>query len=429
MNDDQLGEIMSNNLKVSLPRRYDIDCLRVFAFGLLILYHIGMLYVEGWGFHYKSANLIPHLDKLMLLVNPWRMALLWMVSGLATAYLLRKFSWYQFAVSRTVRLLVPLAFGVWVLVPPQLFVEMSGRGDFSGNYLEFYRAFLMPGTNLFEEYSAGIWPHVDVNHLWYLRELWQFTLLLIVLYPAMGWLQSQAMLSRLLAPWRGWTLLFIFPTLMVLLELLGFPHLGGEGDGRRIALGLVFFFLGYLITFQEPLWSAFRSVRRLSLSLALATYVLFIMTYQLVWLHGRELSPAQGFAIAFLDHANRWLWLCALFGYAYQYLNRPQPWLEYLSPGVYTFYLVHQTLILLAAFYLSPLMLGPVLEPLVIIVLTFGGCLGIYEIVRRIRWLRPLFGLKWESRSASGQQASWTRIARAAVAAIIVVPIGFEILL
>jgi peptidoglycan/LPS O-acetylase OafA/YrhL len=26
-------------------RRYDLDALRVFAFGLLILYHVGMFYV------------------------------------------------------------------------------------------------------------------------------------------------------------------------------------------------------------------------------------------------------------------------------------------------------------------------------------------------------------------------------------------------
>ena len=29
-------------------RRYDIDALRVLAFGILILYHCGMLYVPGW---------------------------------------------------------------------------------------------------------------------------------------------------------------------------------------------------------------------------------------------------------------------------------------------------------------------------------------------------------------------------------------------
>ena len=31
-------------------RRYDLDWLRIIAFGLLILYHVGMFYVT-WGWH------------------------------------------------------------------------------------------------------------------------------------------------------------------------------------------------------------------------------------------------------------------------------------------------------------------------------------------------------------------------------------------
>ena len=41
-----------------MNRRHDIDALRVLAFGLLILYHLGMLYVgpaNDWTFHLKSS--------------------------------------------------------------------------------------------------------------------------------------------------------------------------------------------------------------------------------------------------------------------------------------------------------------------------------------------------------------------------------------
>ena len=39
---------------IDLPdntRRYDIDFLRVFAFGLLILYHVSQFYAAGEGWH------------------------------------------------------------------------------------------------------------------------------------------------------------------------------------------------------------------------------------------------------------------------------------------------------------------------------------------------------------------------------------------
>ena len=136
----------------------------------------------------------------------------------------------------------------------------------------------------------------------------------------------------------------------------------------------------------------------------------------------------MGLALTILDHSNRWFWLCALFGYAYQYLNRPHPWLEYLSPGVYTFYLVHQTIILLTAFWLAQLSLGPIVEPLTVIVLSYATCLGTYEVVRRIQLLRPLFGLKWCPPGKEVTERKWLVVARALLAAVIVVPMGLEIL-
>ena len=45
-------------------RRYDLDQLRVLAFGVLILYHVGMFYVADWGWHIKSDRL-RHLASLI----------------------------------------------------------------------------------------------------------------------------------------------------------------------------------------------------------------------------------------------------------------------------------------------------------------------------------------------------------------------------
>lgn len=56
-------------------RRYDLDWLRVIAFGFLIFYHIGMFYVT-WGWHVKSPHAGPWLEPVMALINPWRLPLL-----------------------------------------------------------------------------------------------------------------------------------------------------------------------------------------------------------------------------------------------------------------------------------------------------------------------------------------------------------------
>ena len=70
-------------------RRYDLDWIRILAFGLLILYHVGMYYVT-WDWHVKSPHASATLEPLMMLTSPWRMSALFLVSGVATAYLLAR---------------------------------------------------------------------------------------------------------------------------------------------------------------------------------------------------------------------------------------------------------------------------------------------------------------------------------------------------
>src|SRR5665213_3068223 len=105
-------------------RRVDLDWVRIAAFGLLILYHVGMLYVS-WGFHIKSIHRITALEPLMLVLNPWRLALLFLVSGAATRFMLGKLEAGQLLRSRSLRLLPPLLFGMLVVVPPQSYVPVS----------------------------------------------------------------------------------------------------------------------------------------------------------------------------------------------------------------------------------------------------------------------------------------------------------------
>lgn len=67
-----------------MNRRHDIDALRVLAFGLLILYHLGMLYVgpaDDWAFHLKSSYLAHWLPYPMLASGFWRMDLLFLISA------------------------------------------------------------------------------------------------------------------------------------------------------------------------------------------------------------------------------------------------------------------------------------------------------------------------------------------------------------
>jgi glucans biosynthesis protein C len=88
-----------------------------------------------------------------------------------------------------------------------------------------------------------------------------------------------------------------------------------------------------------------------------------------------------------------WTALLAILGWAHHRLNRPWPWLRWANESVYPWYLLHQTAIIVLAVWLSPAQLGPVLEPVVLLAGTVALCWGLTAVVRRVGWLRPLFGL------------------------------------
>jgi peptidoglycan/LPS O-acetylase OafA/YrhL len=90
-----------------------------------------------------------------------------------------------------------------------------------------------------------------------------------------------------------------------------------------------------------------------------------------------------------------WMALCAIPGWGKTCLDRPFRWLPWANEAVYPWYVLHQSLILLLAYWLLPWQLGPVQEPLLVLAGTLAGCWLLHEfVIRRVRWLRPCFGLK-----------------------------------
>jgi hypothetical protein len=57
-------------------------------------------------------------------------------------------------------------------------------------------------------------------------------------------------------------------------------------------------------------------------------------------------------------------------------------------------YVIHQSAIVLLAYWLVPLQLGGLLEATLVVLGTLIACAVGHELIRRIVPLRPLFGLK-----------------------------------
>lgn len=399
-------------------RRYDLDWLRIVVFGLLILFHSGMLYVANWGFHFKSVYQSQTLESLMLIVSPWRMAILWIISGIAIRFILVKVSLIRYAYTRSLRLLLPLLFGVLVIVPPQLYVEMTANGALDLSYWQFYLAMFTDNGTIFENYQAGIWPHWDVNHLWYLRSLWQYSLALIFLLPLLN------------SPWVTCACQWLFKQpIALIIVALSIPifiiQISWPQDTNRYPLGFTFLLYGYLIGWHETFWQQLKAnIRTLQVTFVLLT-IIVLGFYNIVWLtQDSSTSPLLLLFGRICYSLVRVVGVLTVLALAYKYLNKKSLSLSYFSDAVYPFYILHQTIIIVLAYNLVPLSLGPIFEPFIIIVLTTILCFGCYEVIRRIDILKPLFGVKIKQEYSK----NFTKLAYIS-ASLAMLPIGLEILL
>ncbi|MGJ7497107.1 acyltransferase family protein [Variovorax sp. RT4R15] len=373
-------------------RRHDIDALRALAFGLLILYHVGMAYVAGWPWHLKSPHAAEWLRWPMLVVNIWRMDLVFLVSGVAFGFLARGQTVAGLIRQRALRLLLPLAFGMAVVVPYQAYAQGVANGLVATGF----------GAFMLRYWTGGPWPKhafdgsdfpMTWNHLWYLAYLFVYTALLALLRPLLDAKGGRSLRDRFTAL-RGWRLLLLPALPLALYTVLLAPRFPAThalvGDWYLHSLYFTVFLYGCWIGVDSGIWHELARLRRPALLLAAACVGAYLL-----WRSAGSGLPAVAIVTRVLRAFYLWTAIAAILGFAHHHLNRPWRWLAWANDSVYPWYILHQTLIIVAVVALAPLQLGPVREPLLLVALTVLGCWALTDgLIRRVRWLRPLFGLK-----------------------------------
>lgn len=391
---------MSPSTSQDLARRHDLDWIRVGAFFLLILYHVGMFYVP-WEWHVKSPHPIPALEPVMMLTSPWRLTLLFLVSGAATRFMADKVSVGKLAKARIARLLPPLLLAMIVIVPPQSYYQVA----------EYVAAHpqapfgVDPWPVFWSKYmtSSGRWCGEDGdclitptwNHMWFVAYLLVYTLvlaLLLAIIPRLGD-RLQAACERVLAgPWLLVApIAFLALARAVLLPLFDITHALVD-DWYNHAISFAAFLLGFGLAKSSVLRERLIALRWPALTLAIVAYAMFA-TY--AWIY-RQGEPAEALRLAMrgVYAVDQWCAIAAILGIGARHLNRGGPVLRYLTVGVFPFYIVHQTVTVVLAHHLAKLGLPQGLEALILVAGTFGACFVTYEIVRRVPGVRALFGLR-----------------------------------
>jgi len=373
---------------MSLSRRADLDWLRVLAFGLLILYHAGMAW-SGWSWHVTSSDSIGWLREAMRFLNRWRMPLLFLVSGAAVMLALGSRPAGLFVRDRLRHLLLPLAFGMIVLVPPQVYLERLYRGQFDGSFFDWLpQAFhgVYPGGNL------------SWHHLWFLAYVLVLTLALLPCFLWARSVQGRALhltAGRLAARWSlHWLLVLPLAAAILWLAPISYNTNGLIGDWYGLAYYGALLLYGAFLFGSPELLAMLNRQRFLSLAVGIAAYAILYAGF----IDGEvrpTIAPHDRPAFALVSAVNTMAWLFTVLGFANRHLTQRPAFLAEATEAVYPFYMLHQTVTVIAVYWLLQIGAPPLAGFIVAVLATFiGTSLVYFGLVRPAWFLRPPFGLK-----------------------------------
>ncbi|HWW21658.1 MAG TPA: acyltransferase family protein [Steroidobacteraceae bacterium] len=389
-------------------RRLDLDWVRIIAFALLIGYHVACFY----------AAITPHNQPLsprtygwlivpMLALSPWRLLILFTVSGAATRFMADKMAPGTLYKTRSARLLPPALLACVVIVPPIAFVTVEQWFGYHGSFIAFLGRYFSADNHFCRAGQCMPLPLPNPFHLWFVCYLWIYTVLLIGL---LAWAPGAlpALQRALESALRGWGLI-LWPAVY-----LGLARFALEGrfpqtldvihDWYNHAVYLGGFLFGFSIAKSQAIWTALERIRARTLIGALMSYAAIISMAIIVlgsdfnW--GPKAAPALHSSLlpaltALVAGFEQWLWIAAAFGFARHYFSQNDgPVRRYLTDAIFPFYIVHELTIVVGGYYLTKLGFDVRLEAALLIAGTALSCLVTYEIVRRVAWLRPWFGLK-----------------------------------
>ncbi len=374
-------------------RHYGMDWLRIGAFALLILYHVGLAFSE-LPYEFKATRTYAWTAYPLLALNAWRLSLLFAISGYASAAILQRASGpASFLRARLARLGIPLVFAVAVLTAPQPWIWLTMAKEYDHGFGWFMLHDYYTFRNI-DGIRVPAWMH-----MWFVVYLVAYTAALAGLgavpKPVRRVVRHAA--ERVFA---GPLLLPLGIALTYAARLL--PHGWADAhdfvdDAAAHCAYFGAFLFGVLLRGSEKVRLAIARQWKIAALVAAAGYAV-VAGYEWRFPGDVPVPPRLEHGLLLARAAQGWAAIVALFGAADLFWNREGGWRATLAEAVFPFYIIHQTLILVIGFWLRPFSPAPWLEFGVLTLGTAAGCTAFYLVGRRIDVLRPLIGLKRHAR-------------------------------
>jgi peptidoglycan/LPS O-acetylase OafA/YrhL len=367
-----------------------LDWLRVLAvFGVFVFHTLRPFDDGDW--HVKNAERSEGVSIGIAFLGLWGLAFFFLLSGAGAWLALRWRTAGGFVRERLLRLLLPFVIAYVLLSPPQYFLEEHHKGRSDASFLGDVKTFFSDLGG-----DAPLWLR-DTYHLWFLVYLLQFALLGL---PVFLWLRGPH--GRRLVDWiaerctrRGTILLLAVPLVPVHFLLLAAP--GPEHGWGEFVFFFDFFVVGFLVLSDDRLIAAVRRDAVPGLILGIGAFVTGVATGIIDFLEGWWEDPGYAWPYAWyspLITLAVWGWLVAVLGGGTRLAAFQRPLPTPLARAAMPFFLVHQPIILLIAYYVVDWNTGLWTKYVVLLPAAFVVSAALAWLLSTLPGISTLFGVK-----------------------------------
>lgn len=349
-------------------RKHYLDNIRWITVSLVIIYHI--IYTFNCSDVITNIPIksdYPILDSFLVFVYPWFMCLLFVVSGISSRLALSKRTDKEFLRERCSKILIPSVCGIFIYGWLSGFITSKYTDMFDG------KGDTVPGAAKYIVYSImGIGP------LWFAHIVFIASVLLLIVRK----IDKNDKLWRVCGKTNYLVLLILTVAVWGSSFLLNSSFI----TIYRFGIYLFMFFLGYFVFSHDEVID---KLKKIAVPLGIVSFAAGIG--YTVYYYGGNYADTKILTSVF---TNIYLWIAilAILGIGAKFLNFSNKFAVYMNNNNFAFYVLHYTIILVAA-YLSTTYLKPSVFAVNYLIMLLSAVIVmplLTEVIKRIPVLRKL---------------------------------------
>ncbi|MDD5190531.1 MAG: acyltransferase family protein [Dehalococcoidales bacterium] len=416
--------MLQTPLQPSTGRLSHLDWLRIIVVAMLIPFHAAMTFTPfAWYVNNPQSNLF--LQGFVSVIDKYQMELLFFVAGIATFFSFGVRTWRAYLKERLLRLVVPLVFGMLVIVPPcYYFAGLYNHNFFPVESPIFEHNYWRWFVNDWLKISLPFQNGFSAGALWF---LWYLVFITFALFPALYFIYKKyrgALATKFSGFFAkpGSVLIFAIP--IILLQVLAEWQWTIGGVNYRVVGWIMtgdfqvlyyaaFFVLGFLLYANEGVKKGIDRSGLMSIIGAVITMSLYLMITFPEW---NKSVMGEWFWTTFKDNSwhaagrvifnvllavTTWSWIIAILYLGRRFLDFSNRFVKWGNDAVLPIYIVHSTFIAVLSYFIVRWSTPILWKYLAIVILTYIGSLAFLELFKLTSFTRFLMGIRQQKKGKS----------------------------